>query len=130
MARTALGLNADTVAQQAGVGINTVTRFERGEDVRVSTIQKIQTALEAAGAIFLDETNTEGPGVRLRKLRVGDKVALRHGTVLWGQHQALRGKIGHVSAVVDDGTSTHRVTVEFDGEEPLRGINAGQFELG
>jgi hypothetical protein len=35
---------------------------------RADTVQKIITALEKAGCIFLDE-NGEGPGVRLRKAK-------------------------------------------------------------
>ncbi|WP_244436220.1 hypothetical protein [Sinorhizobium fredii] len=44
-----------------------VKNIERGvTDSRMSTMQAIRSALEAAGVIFIDE-NGEGPGVRLRK---------------------------------------------------------------
>ncbi len=33
----------------------------------VQTISSIQRALEAAGVIFIDENETHGPGVQLRK---------------------------------------------------------------
>lgn len=66
MARAALAWSTTDLAQKAGIGANTVNRFEAGQDARLSSIQKMQTALEAAGVIFVPE-NGEGPGVRLRK---------------------------------------------------------------
>lgn len=66
MARVALGWSTQDLAKRAGVGVNTVNRFEAGNDARYSSVEKIREALEAAGIIFLD-ADTEGPGVRLRK---------------------------------------------------------------
>ncbi|WP_267358428.1 MULTISPECIES: helix-turn-helix transcriptional regulator [unclassified Methylobacterium] len=66
MARTALGLGVRELAAAAGVSPDTVARFERGDDLKDRTVAALQTALEAAGVIFIDE-NGEGPGVRLRK---------------------------------------------------------------
>ncbi len=68
MARGALDWTARELAVKAEVGINTVTRFEKGADTLVSTMAKIRAALESAGVIFVAE-NGEGPGVRLRKER-------------------------------------------------------------
>lgn len=65
MARAALGLSTKALADMAGVGINTVNRFESGAETLVSTVRKLQQALEDAGVIFI-EPNGHGPGVRLR----------------------------------------------------------------
>lgn len=66
MARAALNWSTQELAAKAGVGVNTVNRFEAGQDARVSSVDKMRAALEAAGVIFVAE-NGEGPGVRLRK---------------------------------------------------------------
>ncbi|SMX42548.1 helix-turn-helix domain-containing protein [Maliponia aquimaris] len=66
MARAALGLGVRNVAAAAGVSPTTVTRFERGEELRDSTVAAIRAALEEAGVEFIPE-NGGGPGVRLRK---------------------------------------------------------------
>ena len=44
--------------------MDTVARFERGEELKERTIEALQRALEAAGEEF---TNGEQPGVRLNK---------------------------------------------------------------
>ncbi|MCA1298501.1 helix-turn-helix domain-containing protein [Stappia indica] len=66
MARAALGLGIREVADLAKVSPTTVTRLERGEELKPRTVEAIRAALEAAGVIFIDE-NGEGAGVRLRK---------------------------------------------------------------
>ncbi|WP_244661949.1 helix-turn-helix domain-containing protein [Mesorhizobium huakuii] len=66
MGRAALNWSTLDLAKAADVGGNTVNRFEAGQDARVSSVDKMRGALEAAGVIFVDE-NGEGPGVRLRK---------------------------------------------------------------
>lgn len=66
MARAAAGLSVRELADAAGVGLNTVSRFENGKDTLSSTVQKLQAALEAAGVEFIPE-NGGGAGVRLRK---------------------------------------------------------------
>jgi hypothetical protein len=44
-----------------------VKNIERGvTDSRMSTMQSVRSALEAAGIIFID-SNGNGPGVRLRE---------------------------------------------------------------
>jgi transcriptional regulator with XRE-family HTH domain len=64
MARAALGLGVRELAAAAKVSIDTVARFERGEELRERTIDALQHALEAAGVEF---TNGDQPGVRLSK---------------------------------------------------------------
>ena len=44
--------------------MDTVARFERGEELKERTIEALQRALEEAGVEF---TNGEQPGVRLSK---------------------------------------------------------------
>ncbi|ATQ67873.1 MULTISPECIES: helix-turn-helix domain-containing protein [Methylosinus] len=66
MARAALGWSTQDLARHAGVGVNTVNRFEAGQDARMSSVEKMRTALESAGVEFIAE-NGGGPGVRLRK---------------------------------------------------------------
>jgi transcriptional regulator with XRE-family HTH domain len=65
MARAALDLGVRDIAHLSNVAPNTVSRYENGGDVRLSTVQKMQQALEEAGIEFLDE-NGGGPGVRLK----------------------------------------------------------------
>ena len=64
MARAALGLGVRELAAAAKVSIDTVARFERGEELKERTIDALQRALEAAGVEF---TNGDQPGVRLAK---------------------------------------------------------------
>jgi len=66
MARAALGLGLRELAAAAKVSIDTVARFERGEELKERTVEALQRALEEAGIVLIDE-NGDGPGVRLRK---------------------------------------------------------------
>jgi len=57
------------LAQASGVSEPTIKRIESVDGEiggRQETATKIQSALESAGVIFVEE-NGEGPGVRLRK---------------------------------------------------------------
>jgi hypothetical protein len=69
MARAALSLGVRELAASAKVSPDTVARFERGEELKERTVEAMQSALEAAGVIFLapGETADGGPGVRLAK---------------------------------------------------------------
>src|SRR5205823_13918214 len=64
MARAALGWGVRELAAAAKVSIDTVARFERGDELKERTIDALQRALEAAGVEF---TNGDQPGVRLTK---------------------------------------------------------------
>ena len=66
MARAALGWGVRDLAAAAKVSIDTVVRFERGDDLMDRTVEAIQRALEAGGIEFIDE-NGGGAGVRVRK---------------------------------------------------------------
>lgn len=66
MARVAVGLGVRELAEKAEISPNTVSRMERGEDLKQSTVDVIQKALEVAGVEFIPE-NGGGVGVRLKK---------------------------------------------------------------
>jgi transcriptional regulator with XRE-family HTH domain len=66
MARAALGWGVRDLAAAAKVSIDTVVRFERGDDLMDRTVEAIQRALEVGGIEFIDE-NGGGAGVRVRK---------------------------------------------------------------
>ncbi len=66
MARGALKLSVRGLADIANISHDTIVRFERGDDLKQSTVDKIRSALEKAGVEFIDE-NGGGVGVRLKK---------------------------------------------------------------
>lgn len=66
MARAALGWGVRELGAAAKVSIDTVARFERGDELKVRTVEAIRRAFEAAGVEFIDE-NGGGAGVRLRE---------------------------------------------------------------
>ena len=69
-ARALLDWTRDDLAEKSGVAAVTAIGFEHGRtDPKVSTLYKWRRALEAAGVTFIDETDTDGPGVRLKKAR-------------------------------------------------------------
>lgn len=65
MARVATGLGLREIAARAGVSPNTISRLERGEELKARTIEDIRTVFEAAGVTFLDD---DGRGVGVRSL--------------------------------------------------------------
>lgn len=68
MARAATGLGVRELASLAGVAQGTVSRLERGEYLKQTTVDAIRAALESAGVEFIPE-NGGGAGVRLKKER-------------------------------------------------------------
>jgi transcriptional regulator with XRE-family HTH domain len=66
MSRAALGWGVRELAAKAEISIETVWRFENGEQLRERTIEVIRKALEKGGVVFITE-NGGGPGVRLKK---------------------------------------------------------------
>jgi transcriptional regulator with XRE-family HTH domain len=64
MARAALGWGVRELAAASKVSIDTVARFERGDELKERTIEALQRVLEAAGIEFIGG-NGDGPGVRL-----------------------------------------------------------------
>jgi predicted transcriptional regulator len=69
MARAALKWSTQKLAEKASVGVNTINRFEDGQDARLSSVEKMKVALAKAGIIFLGDGQSidGGPGVRLAK---------------------------------------------------------------
>ena len=68
MARAGLKMSNLDLASAASVGVNTVSRYEQGADVRHSSVIAIQRALEAEGASFISDAAASlggGPGVRI-----------------------------------------------------------------
>ena len=66
MARAALGWGVRELAAAAKVSVDTVARFERGEELKERTVEAIQRALEAGGIEFIDD-NGGGLGLRFKK---------------------------------------------------------------
>ena len=66
MGRAAVGWSVRELARNVGVTPNTISRIENGGDALASTMERLQTALENAGVIFIYAAE-EGPGVRLRE---------------------------------------------------------------
>ncbi|MBL3564610.1 helix-turn-helix transcriptional regulator [Rhodovulum sulfidophilum] len=66
MARAATGLGVRELAALADLSPNTITRFERGEELKPATLLAIRSSLENAGVDFIPE-NGGGVGVRLKK---------------------------------------------------------------
>lgn len=66
MARVAIGLGVRDLAALVDMSPNTITRLERGEELKPATISAIRAALESAGVEFIPE-NGGGAGVRLKK---------------------------------------------------------------
>lgn len=61
-ARAALGWSGATMAKRAGIGVNTVLRFEKGDAFMSTTVAAMETALISAGVEFLGQT-----GINVRK---------------------------------------------------------------
>ena len=73
-ARALAGIEQSELAVAAGISVNTVRNMEgvgsKTVRVRLDTLTKVRSALEAAGVVFLDP-NGNGPGVALRKAASG-----------------------------------------------------------
>jgi transcriptional regulator with XRE-family HTH domain len=66
-ARGLLGWTAKQLAEEASVGVMTISRFESGQrETHPATQTVIQAAFEARGIVFIAE-NGGGAGVRMRK---------------------------------------------------------------
>lgn len=67
LARIALGWGVLELASAASVSTQTVTRLERGDKLRPSTLSAIQSVLEANGIEFIPEDSHAGVGIRLKR---------------------------------------------------------------
>jgi transcriptional regulator with XRE-family HTH domain len=86
MARAALGWGIRDLAAAAKVAVDTVARFERGDELKERTIDALRSALEAAGVEF---TNGDRPGLRLTRT-----AAARAEEPARSSRSASGGKIG------------------------------------
>lgn len=68
MARAALGLTLKDLAERAGVNMNTVARYEAGQEILTGTMQKIEDVLRREGVVFVEEDDSFWPSIRVRKL--------------------------------------------------------------
>jgi ribosome-binding protein aMBF1 (putative translation factor) len=69
MARGYLKWSVEQLAKNAEIGVSTIRRMEDVDGVPSASgknLEAVQTALEAAGVVFVDP-NGLGPGVRLRE---------------------------------------------------------------
>lgn len=74
MARVALNMSADTLAEKAGVASKTIRRIESAEGIPTSsakTMAKIQATLEAAGIEFIGSPE-DAPGIRIHPRPAAD----------------------------------------------------------
>ena len=68
MARAALEIGIRELSETAQVSTNTITRLERGEELKPRTVLAIRSAFEAAGVVFLENGDVScGTGVALRQ---------------------------------------------------------------
>ena len=66
-ARNALGWSIEKLSSATGVSVRTIIRYEDVDGVprsRLGNVQKLETALEAAGIEFIG-TPDDGPGIRV-----------------------------------------------------------------
>ena len=89
MARAALGLGVRELAAAAKVSIDTVARFERGDELKERTIDALQRALEAAGVEF---TNGDQPGVRLTRVAAARSAKSASGSKPSAAAKTVRGQ--------------------------------------
>jgi len=66
VARLLAELSLDELAARAKVGRRALASMEAGNaDCMLSTMEVVKEALEAEGIVFLGETETHGPGLRV-----------------------------------------------------------------
>ncbi|QKC83497.1 helix-turn-helix domain-containing protein [Mesorhizobium sp. NZP2077] len=68
VARALLELSQEDLAERAGVGRQTIVRIEAGgKGVAFDVVDRVRTALEKAGVVFLPSTADHGPAIAMRK---------------------------------------------------------------
>ena len=60
MARAALDWSRDELAAASGVSVRTIARFEAGEDVLPTRVQKMRRGFEEYGVLFIDAGRLAG----------------------------------------------------------------------
>ena len=69
MARAALNMSREALAEKADVAQGTIHRYENGKVSLSDTLEKLKEALEGEGVVFTPESDTLEAGVTLRKDR-------------------------------------------------------------
>lgn len=114
LARTGLGLAVRDVAFLAGVAAETMTRIEKGESVRTSTIEKVANVYKFLGVIFIDDT--EKPGIMIDLARLSE--------IKRGSHDLAFAEFTGTSAFADL-SATQRPNLRMLGAF-MRTIEAGK----
>jgi transcriptional regulator with XRE-family HTH domain len=131
MARALLNWSLDDLAAASGVHRNTISNFETGKyGGDPDKLAAIKNALESFGAIFMDE-NEEGPGVRLRRFRVGDIVRFRLQTRVRFSFDISAEEVGVVVGVEPHPPQTgptYRIDVQF-ARVRVPGVFRFEYEL-
>jgi transcriptional regulator with XRE-family HTH domain len=66
LARLALDLTQDELADSAGIGVRILQKLEAcDQDTTIRTVRLVQRALEGRGVTFLGESETLGSGFRV-----------------------------------------------------------------
>ena len=69
-ARVLVGWSRPQLGKASQTSADTITDFEaRGSNPKLATVMAWRRALEREGIVFLDEDDTHGPGIRLKKTR-------------------------------------------------------------
>ncbi|WP_145750971.1 helix-turn-helix domain-containing protein [Nitrospirillum amazonense] len=129
-ARSALNWNLDRLAEESGIHRNTISNFENrkysGESV---TINILKNTLRMAGIIFIEESENESAGIRMRRFRVGDKVSFRpNSRVSAGISPREVGDVVEVEPHPPATGPTYQIKVKFD-QKILPYIFRYEFEL-
>jgi len=76
-ARVLIHWSRDALAQAAGIEAQSIEAFETGaRPLDAASVLRLQSALEQGGAVFIDDDERAGAGVRL-KFNRGDVRAIR-----------------------------------------------------
>lgn len=67
-ARGLVNMTQQQLAEASGVGLRTITRFEKGEGAPIpANLAQLRRALEESGVDFTPPIDGKGPGVRLAR---------------------------------------------------------------
>jgi hypothetical protein len=129
-ARALVGMDQETAAKGADLNVNTVRNMEAAGAGpiagRAQNVQAVQRVLEAAGIEFL---NHGQPGVRMRRLAVGDRVQCRPGVKPPEGLKLGPDEIGIVSLVeIDESRANYRISIDFPRTK-WPGAPASAFQL-
>ncbi|RCS22081.1 XRE family transcriptional regulator [Phyllobacterium salinisoli] len=67
LARVALGWGIRELSEEADVSQQTIVRLEKGEELRLSTLERIRRTFEDSGIEFIPEDEHSGVGIRFKK---------------------------------------------------------------